>query len=160
MSIDSTTGFTLLNLSEVTDQRDSKVDQVPFFIALAGPRNLRTTLILEAILAANEWTVQSVSAGASYTVDSGGLTDHVLLVDTTSGNATITLPTAAAAFSSNKGRVLFIKDKSGNAEEQSIKIDADGSETIDGKLTISMRVDYGAIAIISSGTEWHTVMLL
>lgn len=64
---------------------------------------------------------------------------------------TITLPTAASA----KWRKYIFKkiDSSVNT----VTIDADGAETIDGALTFVLTVQYQAIEIQSDGTQWWIV---
>jgi hypothetical protein len=72
----------------------------------------------------------------------------VVLVDATGGATTITLPAAA----SNTGRVLTIKkiDVSGNT----MTLDPDGSETIDGNTTVSSVTQHESFTIFCDGTEW------
>ena len=112
-------------------------------------------MIVEAIVANNIWNVTNVSSAHTVATD-----DFVLLVDTSSAAITIDLPAAVAG---NVGRVLLIKDKTGNAATtgRNITIAPDGSDTIDDMSSVSMRVDFGAVALISGGdTEWHTIMLV
>ncbi len=80
------------------------------------------------------------------------LTDETLiLVNATSGNVTLTLP-AAADF---VDRVIVAKktDASGN----SLILDGDGSETIDGSTTQSTTTQYDIIRVISDGAVWWTL---
>jgi NADPH-dependent ferric siderophore reductase len=85
---------------------------------------------------------------ASYTATAN---DQTILVDATSGAATITLPAAA----SHLGRRYVVKkiDSSANA----VTVDANASETIDGVLTKVLREQYEAITIQSDGTNWYAL---
>jgi len=67
------------------------------------------------------------------------------------GSITLTLPTAASA----KWRKYIIKKI--DASANTVTIDADGAETIDGALTFVLTVQYQAIEIQSDGTQWWIV---
>lgn len=75
-------------------------------------------------------------------------TDGVILGDATAGNFTLTLP----AVSGNSGLVYRIKkiDSSANT----VTIDGNGSETIDGSLTAILDLQYAAVDIICDATTW------
>lgn len=83
---------------------------------------------------------------ASYTATA---TDSTILCDATSGALTITLPAAA----SSSGRIFTIKkiDTSGN----SITIDGNGSETIDGATSQNLDTQWEAATVQSNGTAWY-----
>lgn len=68
----------------------------------------------------------------------------------TSGG-TLTLPAAATA---GAGRIFIIKDEGGNADPNTIIIDGNGAETIDGAANFSMNVDKMAVALYCTGTAW------
>lgn len=72
----------------------------------------------------------------------------LVLVDTTSGSVTVTLPPARKC----KGRVYDFKkmDASANA----MRIEADGSETIDGAAFASTTTQYDSFTLKSAGSEW------
>ncbi len=96
----------------------------------------------------------TVSKNANYTAT---INDHTIRVDASGGSRTITLPTAAAAYNSTvgAGMVLIIKktDSSGN----SVIIDGDGSETIDGATTVTITTQYQSYKIQSNGTSWDVI---
>jgi len=69
-------------------------------------------------------------------------------VTTSTTNRTMTLPLAA----NNTDRRITIK-KLDNASGQVI-IDGNGSETIDGQLTVKMTDQYEAITVLCTGTAW------
>jgi hypothetical protein len=82
---------------------------------------------------------------SNYTVTA---TDSVLSGDCTSGNLTFTRPAAASI----AGRRYTFKriDGSGN----SVIVDGNSSETIDGAATKTLTTQWAAITIISNGTNW------
>ena len=86
---------------------------------------------------------------ADITIDA--TSSQLALVDSTTGDITITLPLAA----NMEGKKLHFKriDDSGNA----ITLDANGSETIDGETTQSLSVQYSGITMISNGSGWYII---
>jgi hypothetical protein len=85
---------------------------------------------------------------ANYTLLSS---DFTILFDATGGNLTATLQAAA----SHAGRVYIIKkiDASGNT----VTIDANGSETIDGATTNVLSAQWQTVRIQSDGTAWYVI---
>jgi len=85
-----------------------------------------------------------VTKTADYTADSE---DTVILADATSGDITITLPSAST------GLHYYIKkiDSSSNK----VIVDGDGSETIDGSTTQDIISQYDTLEIVSDGTGWY-----
>lgn len=77
-----------------------------------------------------------------------GTTDHTVLVDTSGGAVTITLPTASSAAS----RLYNIKKIT--SDPNKVTIDGNGSETIDGAATAEMTTQYESLTIQSNSTEW------
>lgn len=104
-----------------------------------------STIIGGASLVENENVVQT-------SVDT--LADEfmrTILVDASGANRTITLPTAASA----KWRKYIIKKI--DATANTVTIDADAAETIDGALTQVLAAQYDFIEIQSDGTQWWIV---
>lgn len=89
----------------------------------------------------------SISSSSSL-VETNGL--NTKLVDATSGSVTITLPTAV-----NNTAAFIIKkiDSSTNT----VIVDGNASETIDGDTTITIYDQYNYIEIISDGTNWKVI---
>jgi hypothetical protein len=87
---------------------------------------------------------------ASYTVQP---TDVILAVSTSSAT-TITLPTPTT---SNKGRVLTIKDVTGSASTHNITISA--TSLVDGASTLLISTNYGFVQIYSDGVTYYTEVL-
>jgi hypothetical protein len=89
-----------------------------------------------------ERTRRQVSeVSTTYTIGTG---DDVVLCETTSAGFTVTLPPAA-----DDKKELRIK----NIGTNTLTIDGNASETIDGNLTIGLTADE-AVRLVSDGTEW------
>lgn len=118
-----------------------------------GPHKVQvnngTTDTLRAIEAAN-FTSATVTKTADYT--STG-TDGTILVDATSGNVTITLEAVSGA----KGRPKTIKkiDSSGNT----VTIDGNASETIDGATTVVLSAQWASKTIQGNAAAdaWNVI---
>ena len=85
---------------------------------------------------------------ASETLD---LFDDTVLVDTTSGDVTLTLPTAA----SSTGKQYSVT-KSAGASNDAI-VDPNGAETIGGETSIKLPSIGDRITFQSNGTSWTIV---
>lgn len=88
------------------------------------------------------------TTSASYAVLS---TDYTILGNAVSNNITVNLPTAASAIR----RVLNIKKI--DASANTVTIDANGSELIDGVLTQVLTLIYESITIQSDGSAWYVI---
>lgn len=77
--------------------------------------------------------------------------DYTILVEASSGVVTITLPPAA----NHTNRIYNIKkiDNSIN----SVTIDGNASETIDGATTVNLTIQYESITLQCDGTEWWII---
>lgn len=97
---------------------------------------------------ANEQLWTTVSKTANYTVLETDR-DKLILADATSGSITIALLAAATA---GDGFQIAIKkvDSSSNA----VTIDGNGTETIDGSLTLALANQHEITVITSNGTNW------
>jgi hypothetical protein len=85
-------------------------------------------------------TFPYIDVNGTYTIS-----QNDYLVDATSGTFTITLPTAVGI----EGKIFQIK----NSGTGVITLDGNGSETIDGQLTITLN-QYDAVQVTSNGTNW------
>lgn len=74
--------------------------------------------------------------------------DFVILVDSSGGNWTLTLPPAA----SNLGKYYYIKKTT--SDFSTITIDGNASETIDGGTTTTLNTQYEALEIVCNGSNW------
>lgn len=88
-----------------------------------------------------------VAKSAAYTLT---ISDHTVYCDTTSAGFTITLPAA----SGNAGLEYDIKKV---VAANTLTIDANASETIDGATTLVLTAQYDSVKIVCDGTKWHTV---
>jgi len=70
--------------------------------------------------------------------------------DTSGGNVTVTLPPAAAV----TGYEVKVKKMTA---ANTLTLDGDGSETIDGAATLAWTVQYQAFTVVSDGTAWSIV---
>ena len=74
--------------------------------------------------------------------------DNVIDCDATSGAITITLPTAVG----NTGKIYTIKKN--DSSTNTVTVDANAAETIDGTLTKIITTQYTSMTIISDGSNW------
>ena len=75
---------------------------------------------------------------------------YMLSVDDPSGFANVILPASVT------GTVFLVKDDSGDALNNPIRITANGSQ-IDGSATGIINSDYGSLTFIYNGTQWNVV---
>lgn len=91
--------------------------------------------------------VSTVAKSANYAVVANDR-DKVFLVNSTGGSVTLTLLSAASA--GNGFTVAFKKMVSANT----VTIQANGAETIDGSNTLAMTTQYTYKSIVCDGTQW------
>jgi hypothetical protein len=77
-----------------------------------------------------------------------GATDSVVTVSASSSNITLTLPTAVNI----TGRQYVIKKT--DSSTNTVILDGNASETIDGSLTYTLRSQWDTVAIASDGSNW------
>lgn len=120
-------------------------DEIPIWDTSAGAYRKQTRAIFLSGLSGN---LSTTTKTANYTALS---TDQVILVNATGGNVTIALPAAATV----AGHVYYIKkiDSSGN----SVIIDPNGAETIDGASTVTTTTQYESFTIVSDGVAWFII---
>jgi hypothetical protein len=78
--------------------------------------------------------------------------ESIIFVDTTSNPVTVTLASGDAQI----GRQITIADSGGNASNNNITINTEGSQVINGNASLTIESDYGAQAIGSDGDNWFT----
>jgi hypothetical protein len=96
--------------------------------------------------ASSDIAIQSVSTNTSI---SGAA--KLVKVDATSGNITITLPQASTV----PGRIYRIKKMDSSAN--TVLIDGDGSELIDGVADFTIYDQYYCLSVVSDGTGWNII---
>lgn len=89
---------------------------------------------------------RQATVSADTTID---LNYDVISVNASGGSRTITLPTA----SNNGGKTYLIKKI--DSTTNYVKVDANGSETIDGELSQFLLVQHQSLEVISDGTNWQ-----
>lgn len=97
-------------------------------------------------------TFPLVTVTADYTISD---IDYTVIVDASGAPFEVFLPTAVSAFSEGAGRVFVVKRI--NSGLNSVDVTADGSETIDGSVTVTLSTQYQYIVIQSDGANWHII---
>ena len=105
-----------------------------------------TTSISGNLVTGGAFITQKIVSGTATTLNAQ---NYIYLV--TSDNQTITLPAA----SDLSGLRYIIKQTA--AYTNGTTIDANGSETIDGSLTITLASRYAFVEIICDGSNWHII---
>lgn len=95
-------------------------------------------------------TFRQIRVDADYTAKTN---DYYIGVTDTAAPRTVNLPALANA---PIWIEYVIKDESGGAGANSITIEADGAETIDGAANKVVNTDYGVVRLIRSPTEWFS----
>ena len=148
-------GTNLASLSEATDGQIpiGSTGNPPSLNTITAGNNITVTNGAGTItIAANgggELNITSLDdTDSPYTVLS---TDEYLSCDVSSGTLTIDLPDAPTT-----GRVVRIKDSTGNAATNNISVTtAGGVVTIDGVTTFTMNTNYESISVIFNGTSYE-----
>ncbi len=79
---------------------------------------------------------------------------HSTVLVNASGNVTITLPTAASSYNNTDGIGRIYRIKKIDVDADTVTIDGNSSETIDGGTTAVITKQHETITIQSDGTEW------
>lgn len=104
--------------------------------------------VADVAFALADLSVQSVTKTSNYTVTTA---DHLIKADTTSGNITLTLP----AISGVAQNVVYSAVKIASAN--TLTLDGNSSETIDGAATLALTVQYDRADLYYNGTEWKRI---
>ncbi len=92
-----------------------------------------------------------IIAPVAKTADYTAAGDDTILMNATSGNLTVTLPAAA-------GKVGWVYNiKKTDSSENTVTIDGNASETIDGETTLVLTLQYQSVSILSDGSNWHII---
>ena len=141
-----------LNADGRLDQ-DIYIDQSMKFVlatsAAGDPPSSSVWTIDNALSTEQLWT--TVSKTADYTIVEADR-DRLVLVDTTSGNVTITLLAAATA-----GDGFQVAIKKTSSDSNTVTIDGNGSETIDGSTTTTLSNQNEVAIVMCDGSNWFVV---
>lgn len=77
----------------------------------------------------------------------------IYLVNTSSSSVILTLSTSSL----ESGKEVIIKDSSGSSSTNTITVQTEGSETIDGESSFVISLDYTSITIVSDGSNWFII---
>jgi hypothetical protein len=80
-------------------------------------------------------------------------TDYIVEVSDTEVAPTIVLSSADCA----DGRIIIVKDTSGNAGVNGITVSTENVETIDGAATYVIGADYNSVTLVSNGSHWFVI---
>lgn len=118
------------------------------FVRLAAGASGKTLRINGGLPAWSDATLATSTKTSNYTITG---TDVVIFANATSGNVTITLPTASA----NSGYRFYVKriDSSANT----CQIARSGSDTIDGQTGVALDAQYTSLTVISDGSAWYII---
>lgn len=90
---------------------------------------------------------------ASSSTISPSQSSTVYLVDSSSSSLTLTVSTSSI----EAGKELIIKDSTGSSATNSIVVQTEGSETIDGQSSFTISSNYTSITIVSDGSNWFII---
>jgi hypothetical protein len=124
-----------------------KFDTVPLANGGTGVTSLSA---LKTLLGITGVATRTITGNETITTADAG---SVLLVDTTAGNITITLP-SVAAMGTNLPPISFVRISGG---ANTLTIDGAGSETINGNLTLSLQNQWDAEELFCNGSQWVSV---
>jgi hypothetical protein len=88
-----------------------------------------------------------ITKTSNYTVT---FNEGIILVDSSGGNVTIILPTAVG--NSGKRKIIKVIDKT-----NTVAVDGESGETIDGATSYTFSANYDCIEVVSNGTEWFII---
>lgn len=94
-------------------------------------------------------TIPTTTTTSSITLSN----QSAILVDSTGGAVTITLPTAVGV----PGRQYIVKDWKGQAATKNILVNTTGGQTIDGAASKNINTNYAAWYFISDGANWSII---
>jgi hypothetical protein len=104
--------------------------------------------VRDIIVPFDDVTLQSVTKTANYTITTS---DRLVYANTASGNITLTLPAAASV----TAHTVYSVHKT--SASNTLTIDGNASETINGALTATLTALNGRYDLVSDGTAWTSV---
>jgi hypothetical protein len=91
-----------------------------------------------------------VNDAANHTVDINTEHGAAIAIDSSGGNRTVSLPAAATA-----GNGFKIVIKKADDSQNTVTVNPDGAEEIDGEASKILRIKYQSVALFCDGTTWH-----
>jgi len=131
----------LEDLSDIDSSTNSPLSTADLSLVSDGDG----TYSFKEIISAQK-AVSAVSASLT------GVVQTMYLCDTSGGAFTVTMPAAHAA-----GDTILVKDSGGASQTNAITLATAGADTIDGAASDSIQSNYGAVELISDGTNWFIV---
>lgn len=93
-------------------------------------------------------TVERQAVASNLTISPAST--YVFLAVDTSTTRTITLPLASAV---SDGRIYIIKDVTGTSDTNNITLDTQGSDTVDGASSVTLKSNYGSWWVVGDATS-------
>lgn len=109
--------------------------------AFVSSLELKASKFIGAVEGAVAETVETLSTSAVAAAS-------IVLCNAVDGGFTVTLPTAVGK------RGQFLKVKKIDSTENAVVIDANGSQTIDGDLTVTIDSPFAGLMLVSNGSNW------
>lgn len=152
---DGTAKFTK-GLTDSSERATNLDSSIAFYVS--GTTDGNNNAVFDANVVMNGTTLQdaaqrvstTVASSFPYTVAEG---DYVILVEGTGSPRRIELPAKA----NHAGRVLIIKDATGNASSNNIEIKPDGSENIDGLGDKLINGNKSSLTIVCGSDQWYVL---
>ena len=152
---DGTAKFTK-GLTDSSERATNLDSSIAFYVS--GTTDGNNNAVFDANVVMNGTTLQdaaqrvstTVASSFPYTVAEG---DYVILVEGTGTPRAINLPPKA----DHAGRVLVIKDATGNASSNNIQINPSGSENIDGLGDKLINGNKSSLTIVCGSDQWYVL---
>lgn len=116
-----------------------------------GQLNTNMDSIDSLLKVARDFVVDSTKTTSPYTVVTGNR-NQLIPVDATSGNFTVDLIAAATA-----GNGFMLSVKKIDSSSNTVTIDGNGSETIDGSTTFVLTAENNFVLLVCDGSNWQII---
>ena len=144
------------NLSNATTAAASLASDISFYVSGTTDGNNNAVFVGNVVMSggieqqASQRVKTRVASSFPYTVADD---DYIVLVEGTGSPRGINLPAKAG----HAGRVLIIKDATGNASSNNIQINPNGSENIDGLGDKLMNGNKSSLTIVCGSDQWYVL---
>ena len=144
------------NLSNATTAAASLASDISFYVSGTTDGNNNAVFVGNVVMSggieqqASQRVKTRVASSFPYTVADD---DYIVLVEGTGTPRGINLPAKAG----QTGRVLIIKDATGNASSNNIQINPNGSENIDGVGEKLMNGNKSSLTIVCGSDQWYVL---